>query len=805
MAPHETRLHISGMHCANCAQTIERALARRAGVTSASVNFAAGTARIEHDPERVTAQELVQVVADAGYEARVASGGRQTRLLISGMHCAACARGIEGTLRSTPGVIAASVNFAAGSAEVEFDPAQISVEHLQALIREMGYEAHLASPGSAHEHYKRLSAAQVRYQRGMFLLGLALSAPLMALSMIPAFPGRDWILLALATPVQFIVGWQYLRNSFLSLRRLSPNMDVLIALGSLTAYLYSAAVTIQSGGAMPVEGAAHSPHVYFETGAMILTLITLGRWMEFRARGAASRALRGLLELAAPQARLLREGKEVVIPVEEVQVGDLFLVRPGEKIATDGVVEAGEGAVDESVITGESIPRYKRPGDEVIGATLNQQGVLTVRATRIGRETVLQQIVELMEETQGKRPPIQRLADLVAAYFVPAIILLAVLTFVAWFLADPANWSSRALVNAVAVLVIACPCALGLATPTAVMVGSGLGARHGILLRDAAALERAGALTVVVWDKTGTLTIGRPQVTEVVPLEPGLSSDELLRLAASVEAGSEHPLARAVVSAAALAGLDLLPAEGFSALVGRGVTAQVQGQIVLVGSRGLLQEQGVSLEASRGKWEELQAAGNTVSGVARDGSLIGLIALADGPKPGAREAVEGLRAWGLRSVLLTGDNRRTAEAIAREVGISEVHAEVLPDAKVEAIRALQERGEVVAMVGDGINDAPALAQADLGLALGTGTDIAIEAGKITLVSGDPRGVLRAVILSRRTLAHIKQNLFWAFFYNLAAVPLAALGFLNPMIAAAAMAASSVTVVGNSLRLNRLRL
>jgi len=794
------------MHCANCAQTIQRALARRAGVTSASVNFAAGTARVEHDPERVSAQDLVHAVAEAGYTARVASSGRHVRLLISGMHCAACAGGIEGTLRSTPGVLDASVNFAAQSAEVEYDPAEISEERLQALIREMGYEAHLASAESAHAHHERLTAGQIRYQRNMFLLGLVLSAPLMVLSMLPAFPGRDWLLLALATPVQFVVGWQYLRNSLASLRRLSPNMDVLIALGSLTAYLYSAAVTVQAAGAAHVApGATHSPHVYFETSAMILTLITLGRWMEFRARGAASRALRGLLELAAPQARVLREGKETVTRADEVQVGDLFVVRPGEKIATDGIVEAGEGAVDESMITGESLPRYKRPGDEVIGATLNKQGALTVRATRVGRETVLQQIVELMEQTQGQRPPIQRLADRVAAYFVPAIIVLACLTFLGWFLADPAHWSSRALVNAVAVLVIACPCALGLATPTAVMVGSGLGARHGILLREAAALERAGALTVVVWDKTGTLTVGRPQVTEIVPLEAGLSREELLRLAASAEAASEHPLAQAIAAAAAASDLDLLPVEGFSALVGRGVTAKVQGQTILVGSRGLLEERGISLRGDAGRWDQLQAAGNTVSGVAREGRLIGLIALADQPKPGAREVIAALRAQGLRSVLLTGDNRRTAEALAERLGIPEVHAEVLPEAKVEVIRGLQQQGEVVAMVGDGINDAPALAQADLGIALGTGTDIAVEAGKITLVSGDPHGVLRAVVLSRRMLVHIKQNLFWAFFYNIAAVPLAALGFLNPMIAAAAMAASSVTVVGNSLRLNRLRL
>ncbi len=732
----------------------------------------------------------------------------KVRLELTGLHCANCAHTVQRALQRVPNVFSAAVNFAAETAAVEYDPEQVTPEQLIHAVTEAGYGARVATSGAGHDDHARATADQVAYQRRMLLLGAILTAPLMVLSMIHDFPGRNWVLLALATPVQFVVGWQFLRNSAVSLKTLNLNMDVLIALGSLAAYMYSTAVTLAPGlaGAHGAAGpAGDGGHVYFETSAMIITLITLGRWLEMRARSAASRALRGLLELAAPVARVLREGEEVEMPAEHLQPGDRFIVRPGEKIPTDGVVESGEGAVDESLLTGESVPHYKRPGDEVYGATLNQQGALVVQATRVGAETVLQQIVELMEEAQGRRPPIQRLADTVSAYFVPSIIVVAALAFLAWYFYDPADWSTRALVNAVAVLVIACPCALGLATPTAVMVGSGLGARHGLLLRDPAALERAGALEVVIWDKTGTLTEGRPQLVQVVPLAD-VDEAELLRLAASVEASSEHPLAGAIVTGAREQGLALAEVQGFSALVGRGVVAQVGEAEVLVGSLGLLQERGIELSAgAAAQVAELQRQGRTVSAVARDGEVLGLLALADQPKEGAEEAIARLTDLGLRNVLLTGDNLRTAEAIARQLHLPEVHAEVLPADKVNVVRRLQEQGQVVAMVGDGLNDAPALAQADLGIALGTGADVAMEAGRITLVSGDPRGVVRAIVLSRRTLAHIKQNLFWAFFYNVVAIPLAALGLLNPMIAAAAMAASSVTVVGNALRLNRLKL
>ncbi|NLO72561.1 MAG: cadmium-translocating P-type ATPase [candidate division WS1 bacterium] len=792
MATEKVRLHIQGMHCANCAQAVERALQHLPGVAAATVNFAAETAAVEYDPEAIDPRKLIETVEAAGYGATVGGGEplRHLRLRIRGMDCAACAGGLEGTLRNTPGVARASVNFPAETAEVDYQPDEIEPQALLDLISEMGYEGVPMEAERELEEHEAATAERIRYQRNCFFLGLGLSIPVMILSLIPDYPGRQWALLFLTTPVQLIVGYQYLRNSYWAARRLQANMDVLIALGSLTAFLYSAAVVL-----------THSDQpLYFETAAMILTLVTLGRWMEMRARGAASRALRGLLELAPPKARALREGQEVEIPVGELQAGDTFVVRPGEKIPTDGVVESGEGAVDESMLTGESVPRHKAPGDEVIGATLNQQGFLQVRATRVGSETVLRQIVELMEEAQGTKPPIQRLADLVAAYFVPAVLVLAGLTFLGWYLATPQEWASRALVNAVAVLVIACPCALGLATPTAVMVGSGLGARQGILLRDPAALERARQLSVIVWDKTGTLTEGRPEVAGLFPLEADLSESELLRLAGAVEAGSEHPLAQAIAARAREQERELPPVTSFSALVGRGVEGLVEGRALLVGSRGLMEERGVSLEPATEQMAPLQAQGQTVSVVAVEGRAIGLIALQDAPKEQAAQAIQELQALGLRNVMLTGDNERTATAVGQASGIEEIHAGLLPEGKVALIRGLQAAGEVVAMVGDGINDAPALAQADLGLALGTGADLAKETGEITLVSGDPRGVVRAIRLSRATLRHIKQNLFWAFFYNVIAIPLAVAGLLNPMIAAAAMALSSVTVVANALRL-----
>ena len=713
------------------------------------------------------------------------------RLEIAGMHCAACAANVERALRRVEGVESATVNFADESASVTFDPQAAAADDLVAAVEGAGYQAEVAEQATADE-VQRAREADIQSQGMLFVFGLILSVPLLIISMGPDVPGRPWALLALATPVQLILGWQYYLGSYKSLRSGVANMDVLIAMGSSAAYLDSLYFTIVGGG-----------NLYYDSAAFILTLITLGRYLEARARGRASDAIRKLLDLAPPEASVVREGEEVRVPAEQVQVGDLIVVRPGERIAVDGRVVEGASAVDESMITGESIPVEKSPGDEVIGGTINQTGVLRFEATRVGADTALQQIVELVRQAQGTKPPIQRLADVVAAYFVPAVIAIALLTFTGWLLIGHASFE-RALVAAVSVLVIACPCALGLATPTAVMVGTGLGAEHGILIRRAEALEAVGRLTCAVFDKTGTLTSGEVRVTDIRPLDE-VGRSEVLALAAAAERGSEHPLGRAIVALAEERELQIPDAEGFEALAGLGVRAQVAGAAVLVGDPRLMADEGVDMQAAVSLREELQRQGKTVVGMAMDGRPLALIALADTIKPTSDQAVAALREMGLRVYLLTGDNERTAQAVASELGIEHVRAEVLPEGKAAQVTDLQGAGERVAMVGDGINDAPALAQADVGIALGTGTDVAIEAGEITLVSGDPMGVPRAIRLSRATLTQIKQNLFLAFVYNVLAIPLAVAGVLNPMIAAAAMAASSVSVVSNSLRLRRFKL
>jgi Cu+-exporting ATPase len=719
---------------------------------------------------------------------------KTVRLKLSGMHCAGCAANIERALRSAKGVAAANVNFAAESARVQYDEEETSAADLIAVVEEAGYGA--ALPEDLDQEAEALKRErEIEGQWHLVVVGALASAILMPVSMMPAFSGQGVLLLVVATVVQVLLGRQFYVNSWAALRRLTTNMDVLIALGSSAAYLYSLAALLLRPGS----------HLYFDTAAMILTLITLGRYLEMQARGRTSAALLALLDLAPRTARVVRESGEVEVPVSELVVGDEFLVRPGEQVATDGVVVSGASAVDEAMISGESVPVAKGEGDEVIGATVNREGVLRVRATRVGQETALQQIVQLVTEAQGSKPPIQRLADRVSAIFVPGILALATLTLVLWGVLGrgEAVWTT-ALLNATAVLLIACPCALGLATPTAVMVGTGLGARHGILIRDAAALETLGRVQVVVLDKTGTITEGRPQVTEVIA-RAGESENErqkVLGLAAAVEKSSEHPLARAIVEACT----DTPPeVTDFRAIPGRGVEASLDGQRVLVGSASLLRERGVELGELEAERLRLEAEGKTVSVVVGDGTALGLLALLDTLKPGTSEVVAALKGLGVRVMMVTGDNEATAQAIARQAGIAEVMAGVRPEDKAQRVADLQEQGLVVAMVGDGINDAPALAQANVGIALGTGTDVAMQTGEVTLISGDLQGVLRALNLGRATLRHIRQNLGWAFGYNVVAIPPAALGLLNPVIAAAAMAASSVSVVGNSLRLRRVRL
>ena len=710
---------------------------------------------------------------------------------IDGMHCAACAASVERALKQADGVTQATVNFAAESATVQFDEAFASADGLIATIEEAGYGGAVASQVEP-EQDELARARRLALHLRLFAAGIVLSAVIFTLSMFMSFAGRDYVLLGLGTVTQVALGGQFYANSLAALRRWTTNMDVLIALGSSAAYLYSVGVVFTAPGG----------HLYFDTAAMILTIITLGRYLELRARAQTSRALVALLDLVPKTASVLRDGLETPVPVADLLPGDEFIVRPGEQVATDGVVVEGGSAVDESALTGESVPAAKGPGDEAIGGTLNREGVLRVRATRVGSQTALEQIVELVKRAQGSKPPVQRLADAVAAVFVPAIVLLAGLTFSLWGLLGQGEslWTT-ALINATAVLLIACPCALGLATPTAVMVGTGLGARNGILIRDAAALEALGKLTTIVFDKTGTLTEGRPQVTDIVPAE-GSEEVELLRLGASAERGSEHPLARAMVRA-----YDGRPApvEGFEAIPGRGVRCLIEGRAVLVGSESLLESEGVDLAPVREQWDGLQARGKTVSGVSVDGRPIGVIGLLDSLKPGAQQVVSRLRGMGLEVMMVTGDNAATAEAIARQAGISAVHAQVRPEGKEAIVASLADEGRLVAMVGDGINDAPALARADVGIAIGTGTDVAMQAGEVTLVSGDLHGAVRAILLGRRTLCHIRQNLLFAFAYNVAAIPLAGVGLLTPVVAAAAMAASSVSVVSNSLRLRRAQL
>nr|MDP9486436.1 copper-translocating P-type ATPase [Actinomycetota bacterium] len=651
-----------------------------------------------------------------------------------------------------------------------------------------------------------------RRLRRTFLVAAALTA-LILLGSVPMMFGfmppvpMGWLnlaLLALATPVQFWAGWRFYRGAWGALRHGQANMNTLVAVGTSAAYLYSAGATLAPG---LFDGRAD---VYFETSALIVTLVLLGRLLEARARGRTGEAIKRLAGLRAKTARVVRGDGEVDIPVEEVEVGDVVVVRPGERVAVDGIVVSGESAVDEAMITGEPIPVTKRVGDEVIGGTINKTGAFRFRATKVGRDTALAQIMRLVEEAQGSKAPIQRLADRISGVFVPVVLALATLTFFVWLLFGPEPAFTLALLNFVAVLIIACPCAMGLATPTSIMVGTGRGAERGILVKGGEALEAAHRLTTVVLDKTGTLTRGEPRLTDVVPAN-GLPEEELLRLAASAERASEHPLAEAIVAGARGRGIRLADPEEFEAPTGRGVRATVEGRAVLIGSRKLMRESGVPEDGLAPRFEGLSAAGKTPVLVAVDGRIAGLVAVADTVREESREAVETLKNMGLKVAMISGDDGRAAGAVAGELGIDRVLAEVLPEEKAGEVKNLQAEGEVVAMVGDGINDAPALAQADVGVAIGTGTDVAIEAADLTLISGDPRGVARAIRLSRATIKNIRQNLFWAFAYNVVLIPVAAgalypffgeAGLLNPVLAAAAMALSSVTVVTNALRLRR---
>jgi len=803
-------LPVTGMTCANCVSTVERNVRRLDGVQEANVNFASERIRLVYDDSLLGVSDIVNRIRKAGYDVPA----QTVDLAITGMDCVNCANAVTRALEKVDGVLSAQVNPATEHAMVTVTP-NVTRGMLVAAVEKAGYSVVQADNEEELEDAEAAARrAEIRHQMTRLLIGVLFTLPLFILSM-----GRDlgmfgmwvhegWVdvvFLILATPVQFYVGRDFYVGGYKSLRNGSANMDVLVALGSSVAYFYSLAITLGL-----VMG-----HVYFETSASIITLITAGTVAESYAKGRTSAAIKKLIGLRAKTARVIRDGAEVDIPVEQVLVGDTVIVRPGEKIPVDGVVLEGYSAVDESMITGESLPVDKTPGDVVIGATINKQGLIKFEATRVGRETALAQIIRLVEQAQGSKAPIQRLADQVSAIFVPAVVIIALATFAIWMIAT--GDFTPSLVRMIAVLVIACPCAMGLATPTAIIVGMGKGAETGILFKNSEALERAHKLTAIVLDKTGTLTRGEPSVTDIVADHIGLNEEELLALAASAERGSEHPVGEAIVRAAQERAIPLSDPRQFEAVTGQGVRAEVNGRTVLLGNLSLMMAQNVHLNGLEAEARRLQGEAKTAMWLALDGKAAGIIAVADTIKDGSVEAVRQLHELGLTVVMMTGDNQVTAEVIAREVGIDRVFAEVKPGDKAAYIRQLQAEGYLVGMVGDGINDAPALAQADVGIAIGSGTDVAIEAADVTLIGGDLRSVSRAIRLSKRTVRTIKENLFWAFGYNTILIPVAAgilapfdwapdlLRQLHPILAAFAMAASDICVIGNSLLLRRIKL
>jgi Cu+-exporting ATPase len=778
------------MSCAACANTIEKGLSRLPGVRDANVNFSIERGTVVYNPDEVSLDDMVKKVRALGYDVLF----DRTQLMLIGMSCAACANTIEKTLNRLPGVFNAMVNFATETATIDYIDSEVSVRDMIQTVKKAGYDAKEKEEGVDVERQEREKQSKSLWTS--FIISAILTVPFilnMILEMgfgIKTFLSNPYFQLVIDTFIQFGIGSRYYKNAYHALRGGSTNMDVLIALGTSVAYFYSLANVIM--------GNFHQ--LYFESSATIITLILLGKSLELSAKGKTSEAIKKLMGLRAKTARVIREGKQTDIPVEDVEVGDIVVVRPGEKIPVDGVITEGYSSVDESMLTGESIPAEKKEGDEVVGSTINKTGSFKFSTTKVGKDTVLAQIIKMVEDAQGLKAPIQRLADKISGIFVPAVILIALATFLIWtfVLKDP----SRGLVASVSVMVIACPCALGLATPTSIMVGTGKGAENGVLIKGGEHLERTQQINTIIFDKTGTITKGQPEVTDVIGID-GASDDEILRLAAMAEKNSEHPLGEAIVNKAVEKQLQIDDPDRFEAIPGQGVVAEMEGNEIYLGNRRLINNKNIELlEKTVSLLENVESDGKTAMILADKKTVKGIIAVADTLKEGSKQAIKAITDIGIEVWMLTGDNRRTADAIAKKVGINHVLAEVLPENKAEEVTKFKKSGKVVAMVGDGINDAPALASADVGIAIGTGTDVAMEAADITLISGDLRGIVTAIKLSKATMRNIKQNLFWAFGYNMAGIPLAAIGMLNPAISGAAMAFSSVTVVTNALRLRR---
>jgi P-type Cu+ transporter len=788
-----TTLGITGMTCAACSNRVEKVLNKMDGV-DAQVNLTTEKATVDYDADKASIEDITKKIEAIGYGVMT----EKAEFDITGMTCAACSSRIEKVLNKQDGVKNASVNLTTESAVIEYNTGLIEQQALIEKIRNIGYDA---KPKAEAEESRSQKEKELKRKKTKLIISAVLSAPLLLTMLIhlfgislPSILMNPWFQFALATPVQFIIGWQFYVGAYKNLKNGGANMDVLVALGTSAAYFYSlyeAGKTIGNPGYMP--------HLYFETSAILITLILFGKYLEARAKSQTTNALSKLLHLQAKEARVIRDGKETMIPVEEVKAGDHLLVKPGEKIPVDGILVKGRTSVDESMLTGESIPIEKDTGAGLIGSTINKNGSIEMEATKVGKDTALASIIKVVEEAQGSKAPIQRLADIISGYFVPIVIGIALVTFVIWIAFVERGQFEPALVAAIAVLVIACPCALGLATPTSIMVGTGLAAESGILFKGGEHLERTHQLEAIVLDKTGTITKGKPEVTDFT------GDKEALQLLASAEKGSEHPLAEAIVAHATENDLAFLDVDDFSAIPGHGIEATIAGKQILVGNRKLMHDRHIDIEGAEEALAGYETSGKTAMLLAIDGNYRGIVAVADTIKESAPEAIKQLQELGMEVIMLTGDNERTAQAIAKQVGITQVIAGVLPEQKAEKVKEIQLQGKKVAMVGDGVNDAPALVTADIGIAIGTGTEVAIEAADVTILGGELLLLPKAIKISHSTIRNIRQNLFWAFGYNTAGIPVAAIGLLAPWIAGAAMALSSVSVVANALRLKRANL